>query len=153
VGFLGGFFIANPVPVSLLGLAQTAHLRLDFLRGLFLGRRLLHRRLGSRTLGSSCCCLLCFVSLEQNNNNSDAYAYSVNRGTDEIKISTSFGPIYDIVYRLFISVADPGCLARITDSNFSIPDSVFRVKKILDPGSGSALKNLSLALKTSFVDQ
>jgi hypothetical protein len=59
--------------VSLLGLPQPAHLRLDFLRGLFLGRRFLrHRRLASSTLGSCCCRLLCFVSLEQSENNFDA---------------------------------------------------------------------------------
>jgi hypothetical protein len=45
------------------------------------------------------------------------------------------------------SFADPGCLSRILDKNFSIPDPNFfipdpgsRVKKILDPGSAS--KNL-----------
>jgi hypothetical protein len=43
------------------------------------------------------------------------------------------------------SVADPGCLSRILDPNFSILEH--RVKKIPDPGSGSM--NLSiLNLKT-----
>ncbi len=42
------------------------------------------------------------------------------------------------------SSADPGCLSRILDPNCSIPDSGSRVKKILDPGSWSASKNLSI---------
>ncbi len=40
------------------------------------------------------------------------------------------------------SVADLGCLSRIPHPNFSIPDSGSRVKKILNPGFGSALKKL-----------
>jgi hypothetical protein len=39
------------------------------------------------------------------------------------------------------SVVDPGCLSWIPDQNFSIPDPELRVKKILDPGYGSASKN------------
>jgi hypothetical protein len=42
------------------------------------------------------------------------------------------------------SVANPGCLSRILDPNFSIPDPESRVKKIPDPGSGSAPKNFSI---------
>ncbi len=40
------------------------------------------------------------------------------------------------------SVPDPGCLSRIPDPNFFHPGS--RVKKILDPGSGSASNNLNI---------
>ncbi len=44
------------------------------------------------------------------------------------------------------SVADPGCFSRIPNPNFSIldPDPGSRVKKIPDPGSGCASKNLSI---------
>jgi hypothetical protein len=41
-----------------------------------------------------------------------------------------------------ISIADPGRISRILDPNFSIPDP--GSKKILDPGSGSTSKNLSI---------
>ncbi len=42
------------------------------------------------------------------------------------------------------TVADPGCLSRIPDPNFSIPDPGSRVTKISDLGSTSKnLKNLS----------
>ncbi len=34
---------------------------------------------------------------------------------------------------LLFSVADPGCVYRIPDPNFSIPDADCRVKKIPDP--------------------
>jgi hypothetical protein len=37
------------------------------------------------------------------------------------------------------NVADPGCLFRIPDPNFSIPDP--GSKEIPDPGSGSLSKN------------
>jgi hypothetical protein len=40
-------------------------------------------------------------------------------------------------------VADPGCLSRIPDLNFSISDPRSRVKKIPGPGSASASMNLS----------
>jgi hypothetical protein len=42
------------------------------------------------------------------------------------------------------SVADLRCLSWIPDPNFSIPDPGSRVKKIPDPGSGPASKNLSI---------
>jgi hypothetical protein len=42
------------------------------------------------------------------------------------------------------SIADPGCFSPIPDPNFSITDPGSRVKKIQDPGSGSASKNLSI---------
>jgi hypothetical protein len=42
----------------------------------------------------------------------------------------------------FHSVADVGCLSRIPDPNFYIPDPAS--KKIQDPGFGSAKKNLSI---------
>jgi hypothetical protein len=42
------------------------------------------------------------------------------------------------------SGADPGCLSRLPDPNFSNPDPESTVKKISDPGSGSASKNLGI---------
>ncbi len=41
-----------------------------------------------------------------------------------------------------ISIADPGCLSRVPDPNFSIPDPESRVKKIPDPAIKA--KNLSI---------
>jgi hypothetical protein len=49
-------------------------------------------------------------------------------------------PYSGICIRLSSSVADPGCLSRISDPNFSITDPGSRVKKI----PGSASKNLSI---------
>ncbi len=46
---------------------------------------------------------------------------------------------------MYSSVAVPGCLSRIRIFEFSHPGSRFRVKKIPDPGSGSASKNLSFS--------
>jgi len=48
-------------------------------------------------------------------------------------------PSFELHNSVDRSVADPGCY-------FSIPDSRARVKKIPDPGSGSASKNLSTVL-------
>jgi hypothetical protein len=47
------------------------------------------------------------------------------------------------------SVADPGFLSRIRI--FSIPDLGSGVKKIPDPGSGSASKNLSILTQKKIV--
>ncbi len=43
-----------------------------------------------------------------------------------------------------ISVADPGCLSRLLDPNFSTPDPGSRIETRKNPGSGSATKNLSI---------
>ncbi len=47
---------------------------------------------------------------------------------------------------LLNSVADPGCLSRIPDPNFSISDPGSKTIKIPDPGS--VLKNLSVLTQT-----
>ncbi len=44
----------------------------------------------------------------------------------------------------YFSVADPACLFRIPDPNFSIPDPGSRMLSLKDPNSGSASKNLSI---------
>jgi hypothetical protein len=41
---------------------------------------------------------------------------------------------------LKFSVADPGCLSRIPDPNFSVPDSGSRVKMIQDPDPHKRIK-------------
>ncbi len=48
-----------------------------------------------------------------------------------------------LLVTILTSVTDPGCLSRILDPNFSIPDPGSKVKKIPDPGSASASKSLS----------
>jgi hypothetical protein len=55
------------------------------------------------------------------------------------------------VTTVYTSVADPGCLSRIRILIFAIPDPGSRVKKILDPGSRSASKNLSILTKKLFL--
>ncbi len=53
--------------------------------------------------------------------------------------------IWNIGYEcLRHSVADPGCLFRIPDPYFSMPDPGSRVKNIPDHGSGSASKNIRI---------
>ncbi len=46
-------------------------------------------------------------------------------------------------------VADPGCLSRIPDPNFSIPDSWFKVKNIPDPGPISVFLTHKIVSKLS----
>jgi hypothetical protein len=43
-----------------------------------------------------------------------------------------------------LSVADPRCLSRIPNPNYSIPDPGSKAKKIPDPGFGFASKNSNI---------
>jgi hypothetical protein len=50
------------------------------------------------------------------------------------------------------SVVDPGCLSRISDPNFSIPDSGSKVKKIPDPHPRLKLSEYDLGCFFSIPD-
>ncbi len=55
--------------------------------------------------------------------------------------------IQDVYAKVFFSVADPGCLSRITDPTFFHPGSRIRTISIPDPGSRILIKEFKKAKK------